>query len=80
MRTINFRLTGTGDGVVCFHCAGGLHLWQHTDNVWEERAKWFPFCVYVRYVKGVEFDRECQKSEPDTTTHTNATGVRCTLM
>jgi len=35
------------------------------DNGWQEQGYWFPFCVYVRYVKGPAFYRECQKYRKD---------------
>jgi len=31
--------------------------WRPTDDVWWEHAFWFPYCVYVRYIKGEEFIR-----------------------
>jgi hypothetical protein len=32
--------------------------WVH---VWHEHAKWFPYCVYVRHIKGALFARECAR-------------------
>jgi hypothetical protein len=60
------RITCRGDETVCFHCGGGLHLWKVTDDVWEEHVRWFPFCVFVRYL------RECRPE--------NASGRSCTLL
>ena len=25
--------------------------WRPTDDVWSEHALWFPYCIYVRYIK-----------------------------
>ena len=29
--------------------------WKTSDSIWKEQAKWNPGCLYVSYVKGVEF-------------------------
>jgi len=46
---------------------GVLPLWWWasgcvpSDTAWQEHGYWFPFCVYVRYVKGHAFYSECLK-------------------
>jgi len=50
---------------VCFHCGGGLQDWLSEDKAFHEHGYWFPFCVYVRYVKGPAFYRECLKYRKD---------------
>jgi hypothetical protein len=42
---------------LCFHCAGALIDWEATDDPWAEHAKFFPYCVFLNYVKGHEFIR-----------------------
>lgn len=46
------RFAGRGDTTKCFHYGGGLQDWRRTDDPWTEHALWFPYCVYVRYIKG----------------------------
>ncbi|NWU98035.1 XIAP ligase, partial [Upupa epops] len=50
-----FYSTGNGDHVVCFHCGGGLQEWKEKEDPWDQHAKWFPGCRFVRLEKGVEF-------------------------
>jgi hypothetical protein len=51
-------LTGRGDDTVCFHCGGGLREWKETDEPWSEHAAWFPKCLYVNHIKGMQFIRQ----------------------
>ena len=53
--------TGTGDCTKCFHCGGRLNNWRPTDDAWWEHAFCFPYCVYVRYIKGEDFIRSFRK-------------------
>ncbi|NXX58096.1 XIAP ligase, partial [Scopus umbretta] len=50
-----FYSTGNGDHVVCFHCGGGLQEWKENEDPWDQHAKWFPGCRFVRKEKGLEF-------------------------
>ncbi|XP_040469965.1 E3 ubiquitin-protein ligase XIAP isoform X1 [Falco naumanni] len=50
-----FYSTGNGDHVVCFHCGGGLQEWKENEDPWDQHAKWFPGCRFVRKKKGLEF-------------------------
>ncbi|NXN91272.1 XIAP ligase, partial [Rhinopomastus cyanomelas] len=50
-----FYSTGNGDHVVCFHCGGGLQEWKENEDPWDQHAKWFPGCRFVRLEKGIEF-------------------------
>ncbi|NXH21358.1 XIAP ligase, partial [Bucco capensis] len=50
-----FYSTGNGDHVVCFHCGGGLQEWKESEDPWDQHAKWFPGCSFVRNEKGMEF-------------------------
>ena len=43
-------LTGHADETRRFHCGGGFKAWFDDDDPWQEHAKWFPKCAYVRYV------------------------------
>ena len=44
----------------CFHCDGGLRLWERGDDPWLEHARWFPTCGFVLLIKGQEFVDEVQ--------------------
>ena len=46
--TIAYRSEWPG---MSFRCGGGLQNWLHTDAPLTERNAWFPYCVYVRYIK-----------------------------
>lgn len=50
-----FYYQGYDDQVRCFHCDGGLHGWQPTDDVWIEHAYWFPNCGFVILMRGHKF-------------------------
>ncbi|XP_075018483.1 E3 ubiquitin-protein ligase XIAP isoform X1 [Calonectris borealis] len=50
-----FYSIGNGDHVVCFHCGGGLQEWKKNEDPWDQHAKWFPGCRFVRKEKGLEF-------------------------
>ncbi|NXJ00797.1 XIAP ligase, partial [Psophia crepitans] len=50
-----FYSVGNGDHVVCFHCGGGLQEWKKNEDPWDQHAKWFPGCRFVRQEKGIEF-------------------------
>ena len=48
-------LSGNGDRCKCFHCGGELYDWEPEDDPFEEHAKWFPQCGYLRQKKGSDF-------------------------
>ncbi|NWW87348.1 XIAP ligase, partial [Rhynochetos jubatus] len=50
-----FYSIGNGDHVVCFHCGGGLQEWKKNEDPWDQHAKWFPGCAFVRKEKGLEY-------------------------
>ncbi|NXN07392.1 XIAP ligase, partial [Indicator maculatus] len=50
-----FYSIGNGDHVVCFYCGGGLQEWKENEDPWDQHAKWFPGCSFVRNEKGIEF-------------------------
>jgi baculoviral IAP repeat-containing protein 2/3 len=50
--------------VRCFHCDGGLRLWEKTDIPWQEHARWFPDCGFVLLIKGQQFIDESIISKP----------------
>ncbi|XP_074963276.1 E3 ubiquitin-protein ligase XIAP isoform X1 [Phalacrocorax aristotelis] len=50
-----FYSIGNGDHVVCFHCGGRLEGWKENEDPWDQHAKWFPGCRFVRREKGLEF-------------------------
>ena len=52
-------LTGSEDCTKCFTCTGMLCDWLQTDDLLRKHAVGFPFCIYVRFMKGDAFIREC---------------------
>lgn len=48
----------------CFHCDGGLKLWEPSDDPWLEHARWFPECGFVVLVKGQKFIDEAIERLP----------------
>lgn len=44
-----------GDSVICFSCGGGLREWSEEDDPWEEHARWYSECDYLRMMKGYKF-------------------------
>ena len=61
---ISNLLTGWNDQTKCSHCGGGLQDWLIADDPWQEHAWWFPYFVYLRYIKGPIFIRECKRLQP----------------
>ncbi|ESO94731.1 hypothetical protein LOTGIDRAFT_203896 [Lottia gigantea] len=57
---------GHGDKVKCFVCDGMLHSWEYNDEPWIEHAKWFPYCDYVKMVKGEDFIKGVENGEIQT--------------
>ncbi|XP_009682309.1 E3 ubiquitin-protein ligase XIAP isoform X3 [Struthio camelus] len=50
-----FYSIGNGDHVACFYCGGGLQEWKENEDPWDQHAKWFPGCRFLRQEKGQEF-------------------------
>lgn len=50
-----FYYMGSGDETRCFFCSGILDSWQESDNPWEKHADKFPYCEYVRVIKGFNY-------------------------
>ncbi|KAK3585156.1 hypothetical protein CHS0354_034288 [Potamilus streckersoni] len=48
---------GVGDCVRCFFCGGGLRSWEEGDDPWEEHARWYPDCSFLKTCKGKGFVR-----------------------
>ena len=71
--TYDTLFTGQGDGTICFHCGEGLKNWRPADDAWREHALWFTYCVYIRYIKGQEFIRECRSCCVHSCNHTALT-------
>jgi hypothetical protein len=58
-----------------------VRFWQLTDDPWKEHVLWFAYCVFLRYVKGTEFVRECQNSQQSITSAPDSSdGRECTFM
>ncbi|XP_069109875.1 baculoviral IAP repeat-containing protein 7-like [Argopecten irradians] len=54
---------GSYDYVRCFFCAGGLREWEPHDDPWVEHARWFPFCTFMRQLKGDRFIMDVQSGK-----------------
>ncbi|XP_033742576.1 baculoviral IAP repeat-containing protein 7-like [Pecten maximus] len=54
---------GNHDYVRCFHCAGGLREWEPEDDPFIEHARWFPFCTFMRQLKGDRFIMDVQSGK-----------------
>jgi len=59
-----FYYIGLSDQVKCFYCDGGLRNWQSEDEPWQEHARWFEKCVFVRLVKGDDYIKQCVEERP----------------
>ncbi|KAL3882671.1 hypothetical protein ACJMK2_028988 [Sinanodonta woodiana] len=46
---------GVGDCVQCFYCGGGLRSWEEEDDPWQEHARWYPNCAFLKQFKGEDF-------------------------
>ena len=44
--------SGNRDRTKCFYCDGGLEKWGFNDDPWEEHAKWYPHCEFLKSSKG----------------------------
>ncbi|XP_044740083.1 death-associated inhibitor of apoptosis 1-like [Chrysoperla carnea] len=50
-----FFYVGFEDRTKCFYCGLGLYCWAVNDIAWEQHARWYSPCAYVRINKGDEF-------------------------
>lgn len=50
-----FYYTGKGDRVACFSCGGGLKDWEDGVVPWEQHAKLYSKCEYLKLIKGQQF-------------------------
>lgn len=55
-----FFYAGYEDEVICFYCNGRLKNWKSNGVPWVQHARWFPYCPFVRIVKGNQFIRTIQ--------------------
>lgn len=62
--------SGYEDEVICFYCNGRLRNWKSNGVPWVQHARWFPYCPFVRIVKGNQYIRTIQVrfSQPDNKT------------
>ncbi|XP_075226321.1 death-associated inhibitor of apoptosis 2-like [Lycorma delicatula] len=64
LASAGFYYAGCGDQVKCFHCDGGLRMWDPHDDPWVEHARWYPECGYIILVKGQSFVENVLKDYP----------------
>ena len=50
-----FFYEGEGDKTICFFCGGGVCCWDVNDDPWQEHARWYPKCGFVKSQQGSEF-------------------------
>ncbi|AAQ21613.1 iap-3 [Cryptophlebia leucotreta granulovirus] len=55
MAQAGFFYTGKGDRVICYYCDGKLSMWERDEDPWEEHARWYGSCAFLKLVKGEEF-------------------------
>ncbi|CAH1799476.1 unnamed protein product [Owenia fusiformis] len=56
-----FFYQGDSDNVRCFFCGMGLGNWEEGDTPWEEHARWFYKCGYLKQVKGDDWIKAIRK-------------------
>ena len=59
-----FFYCGLSDHVRCFHCGHGLRNWEKGDIPWEEHARWYPECIFVKVKKGKDFVEQVRRKKP----------------
>jgi hypothetical protein len=69
-------ITGSGDKTVRFHCSGGLQDWLPSDESMQEHATLYPYCVFIRYIKGSTYIQECRNLRRTSQTNTE----QCSLL
>nr|BDV49836.1 MAG: baculoviral IAP repeat-containing protein [Penaeus semisulcatus pemonivirus] len=67
-----FFYCGLSDHVRCFHCGNGIRNWERDDIPWNEHARLYPKCNYVRLMKGQSFIDEIQREENSHQTTTDS--------
>lgn len=72
--------TGMSDHTICFYCGGGIKDWEPEDVPWEEHAKWYPNCNFLKFHKGLEFISEIQRRLNVPTLETTATSSNVELL
>ncbi|KAG1962831.1 E3 ubiquitin-protein ligase XIAP [Pimephales promelas] len=60
-----FYSTGVQDRVICFRCGGGVKDWIPEEDPWEEHAKHYPGCSFLRAEKGGEYVSNIQLRYPN---------------
>ncbi|ABC61218.1 IAP-3 [Choristoneura occidentalis granulovirus] len=50
-----FYYTNKGDRTKCYYCDNGLKDWEPEDVPWEQHARWFDKCEFVKIVKGDQY-------------------------
>ena len=55
MAEAGFFYTSIGDYVICHHCGNGIRDWKDYEDPWEEHARFFPECYFLRLTKGDDF-------------------------
>ncbi len=54
------HVLGYSDNCKCFFCDGGLRNWETDDDPWQEHARWFPQCGFLKMCKGEEYIQAIQ--------------------
>ena len=48
LKPIIINIVGRKDATKCFYCGEIIYDWEPTDNPWEEHAKLFPHCGFLK--------------------------------
>lgn len=64
-----FFYCGLSDHVRCYHCGQGLRNWEEKDDPWEEHARWYSDCEFLRITKGTEFIEKVRRENPPVVTN-----------
>jgi baculoviral IAP repeat-containing protein 7/8 len=63
MSEAGFYYPGHGNAVICYYCGGGIEGFITEDIIWEEHAYWFPKCILVRTLKGIDYIKKVQEKK-----------------
>jgi hypothetical protein len=47
--------------ITLFSLRGTLEHWEATDDAWRVHSYWYPYCVYLRYIKCDTFIKESRR-------------------
>lgn len=63
MSEAGFFYTQKKDRVICFFCGGGIKEWESSDDPWDQHAKLYKDCSYLKMSKGSQFIKEIENKK-----------------